>query len=185
MKNRKEQLTHEDAELFRQAVADATPLPPSGQVAPSSATASKARPPSPVISTTPRDSLSDHGAGDEPLQEFLRPSLAPALLRKLRRGQPPVQDSLDLHGLSSDEARKLLQFFLHEATLRNLRCVRVIHGKGWQAGGGEGVLKIRTRHWLTQCPEVLAFCEAPFREGGGGAVIVLLRQSAATGSGKI
>lgn len=175
MKNRKEQLTHEDAELFRQAVADATPLPPSSHVAPAPA-ASKARIPSPVATPATRDTLSDHGAGDVPLQEFLRPGLAPALLRKLRRGQPPVQDSLDLHGLSSDEARKLLQAFLHEATQRSLRCVRVVHGKGWQAGGGEGVLKIRTRHWLTQCKEVLAFCEPPLREGGGGAVIVLLKK---------
>lgn len=177
MKPRKEQLPHEDAELFRQAVADATPLPPSSHVAPTPAATSKARIPSPVALPALRDSLSDHGAGDQPLQEFLRPSLAPVLLRKLRRGQPPVQDSLDLHGLSSDEARKLLQIFLQGATQRNLRCVRVIHGKGWQAGGGEGVLKIRTRHWLTQCPEVLAFCEPPLREGGGGAVIVLLRKT--------
>jgi len=185
MKSRKEQLTHEDAELFRQAVADATPLPPPSHVAPTPAATPKARIPSPVAPPPPHDNLSDHGAGDESLQEFLRPSLAPALLRKLRRGQPPVQDSLDLHGLSSDEARRLLQVFLREATQRGQRCVRVIHGKGWQAGGGEGVLKIRTRHWLTQCPEVLAFCEPQLREGGGGAVIVLLKQSAATGSGKI
>lgn len=177
MKNRKEQLTHEDAELFRQAVAGTIPLPPPSHVAPPPPAALKARPPSPVAPSAPPDSLSDHGAGDEPLQEFLRPGLAPALLRKLRRGQLPVQDSLDLHGLSSDEARKLLQTFLREATLRSMRCVRVIHGKGWQAGGGEGVLKVRTRHWLTQCPEVLVFCEPPLREGGGGAVIVLLRKA--------
>lgn len=175
MKPRKEQLTHEDAELFRQAVADATPLPPSSHAPPTPA-ATKTRIPSPATPPATRDTLSDHGAGDQPLQEFLRSNLAPALLRKLRRGQPPVQDSLDLHGLSSDEARKLLQIFLQEATQRGLRCVRVVHGKGWQAGGGEGVLKIRTRHWLTQCPEVLAFCEPPLREGGGGAVIALLKQ---------
>ena len=96
-------------------------------------------------------------------------------LRKLRRGQWPVQDHLDLHGLSSDEARKLLLEFLHEAAQHSLRCVCVIHGKGWQAGGGEGILKTRVRHWLTQCAEVMAFCEAPPNAGGGGAVLVLLK----------
>ncbi len=96
-------------------------------------------------------------------------------LRKLRRGQWPVQDNLDLHGLASDAARRLLLEYLREATLHGLRCVCVIHGKGWQTGGGEGILKIRVRHWLTQCAEVLAFCEAPPNAGGGGAVRVLLK----------
>lgn len=96
-------------------------------------------------------------------------------LRKLRRGQFPLQDSLDLHGLTSNEARKLLLEFLRDAAQHDLRCVCVIHGKGWQTGGGEGILKTRVRHWLTQCAGVLAFCEAPSNAGGGGAVRVLLK----------
>ena len=40
------------------------------------------------------------------------------------------QDSLDLHGLNSDAARKLLLEFLHDAMTHGLRCVCVIHGKG-------------------------------------------------------
>jgi len=96
-------------------------------------------------------------------------------LRKLRRGQWPVQDTIDLHGLTSDEARRLLAGFLHNALHNGVRCVSVIHGKGWRAEGGEGILKIRTRHWLTQHPQVLAFCEAPANAGGGGAVWVLLK----------
>lgn len=95
-------------------------------------------------------------------------------LRKLRRGTWPVQDSLDLHGLSSDAARKLLLEFLRNASQRDLRCVCVIHGKGRHTGG-EGLLKIRTRHWLAQCAEVLAYCEAPLNAGGGGAVWMLLK----------
>lgn len=95
-------------------------------------------------------------------------------LRKLRRGQWPVQDTIDLHGNTSDEARRLLVEFLHHALHHGLRCVNVIHGKGWRAEGGEGILKIRVRHWLTQYPQVLAFCEAPANAGGGGAVWLLL-----------
>ena len=53
----------------------------------------------------------------------------------------------------------------------------MIHGKGDRIGGGEGILKSRTRHWLTQCAEVLAFCEPPARGGGGGAVWVLLKSA--------
>lgn len=117
--------------------------------------------------------LSDHGAEDLHITEFMRQGLSRRALQKLRRGV--VQDSLDLHGLKSDEARALLLEFLREATRRGLRHVAVIHGKGWQAGGGEGVLKVRTRYWLTQIACVLAFVEAPQNKGGGGAVLVLLR----------
>ena len=175
MKEKKEQPAQIDAELFRQALEGVTPLPPSDRAA---AQPQPARAHPIHRQPEPRDipdTLSDHGAGDAPLNEFLRPGVARTTLRKLRRGQPPIQDNLDLHGLASDEARRLLQEFLHDAALRGLRCVRVIHGKGWQAGGGEGILKTLARHWLTQCVEVLAFCEAPPGEGGGGAVKALLK----------
>ncbi len=170
-----------DAELFRQALDGVTPLAPSNRIAP-------ARPRPQLKTGAPAhaavllrlpDTLSDHGAGDAPLTEFLRNGLSRMTLRKLRRGQFPVQDSLDLHGLHSDDARRLLLEFLHQATQRALRCVCVIHGKGRHAEGGEGILKTRTRHWLTQCPEVLAFCEAPPHAGGGGAVLLLLKTKAA------
>ena len=163
-----------DAELFRQALDGVVPLVPSNRISP-------LKPPhcTPIHNTVPppplADTLSDHGTSDTPLTEFLRDGIPRMALRKLRRGQIPLQDSLDLHGLNSDEARKLLLEFLHDATQHRLRNVCVIHGKGWQAGGGEGILKIRVRHWLTQCAEVLAFCEAPPNAGGGGAVLVLLK----------
>lgn len=165
-----------DANLFRQALDGVTPIKDGGRVAP-------ARPKPEPVPLAPRrdvrhseitDTLSDHGAGSEPISEFLRNGVSQMTLRKLRRGQFPLQDSLDLHGLASDEARALLLTFLREATARGLRCISVIHGKG-QHGAGEGILKIRARHWLAQCPEVLAFCEAPPRHGGGGAVWVLLK----------
>jgi DNA-nicking Smr family endonuclease len=98
-------------------------------------------------------------------------------LRKLRRGQWPIQDSIDLHGLTSDQARGLLANFMTQALNSNYRCINVIHGKGWRAEGGEGILKLRVRHWLTQHPQVLAFCEAPAHAGGGGAVWVLLKST--------
>jgi DNA-nicking Smr family endonuclease len=173
LKKEKEQPAPPDTDLFRQALDGVIPLMPSNRV---SSSAPPRRPP--VHSARPSpiaDTLSDHGAGDEPLTEFLRPGISRMILRKLRRGQIPLQDSLDLHGLNSDKARLLLLEFLRHATQRGLRHVCVIHGKGWHTDGGEGILKIRTRHWLTQCAEVLAFCEAPPNAGGGGAVLVLLK----------
>ena len=120
------------------------------------------------------DTLSDFAAEKVP-DEFLSNGLSRMTLRKLRRGTWPIQDSLDLHGNNTDAARKLLQEFLHEATQRNLRCVLVIHGKGLNSQGGEAVLRKLTRHWLTQHRQVLGYCDAQPRNGGSGAVLVLLK----------
>lgn len=165
-----------DADLFRQALDGVVPLAPSNRITPAKPQRRiliHTTPPLPIV-----DTLSDHGAGDEPLAEFLRNGVSRMSLRKLRRGQFPVQDSLDLHGFNSDTARKLLLEFLRGAVQHGLRCVCVVHGKGWHTQSGEGILKTRARHWLTQCAEVLAFCEAPPNAGGSGAVLVLLKAEA-------
>lgn len=175
MKENKEQPAPIDAELFRQALDGVIPLKPSGRIAASPHPVRTPRITHKTETAKIQDNLSDHDAGEAPLTEFLRPGMSRMILRKLRRGQPPIQDSLDLHGLSSDAARKLLLEFLRDATQQGLRCVCVIHGKGWHTEGGEGILKTRTRHWLTQRAEVLAFCGAPPNAGGGGAVLVLLK----------
>jgi DNA-nicking Smr family endonuclease len=164
----------EDVELFRQALDGVTPLPPPDRITPTPSPR-RASPRKQTLQPEITDNLSDHGAGDEPQTEFLRNGLSRMTLRKLRHGQWPLQDSLDLHGLRSDDARKLLLEFLQQAAQRGLRCVCVVHGKGWHTQGGEGILKVRARHWLAQCPQVLAFCEAPTSLGGGGAVLVLLK----------
>lgn len=167
-----------DADLFRQAVKDAVPLASSNRLPPAPPARRYLNPQS-TQSHPVADRLSDHLASDTPLNEFLRPGMDRMTLRKLRRGHWPVQDSIDLHGNTSDEARRLLVSFLQESTLRGLRCVNVIHGKGWRSEGGEGVLKLRVRHWLCQHAQVLAFCEPPEHAGGGGAVWVLLKLGAA------
>ncbi|MEZ5616026.1 MAG: Smr/MutS family protein [Rhodocyclaceae bacterium] len=111
--------------------------------------------------------------GDEP--SFLRPGLARSALRDLRRGRWVVQDALDLHGATRDEARLLLGEFLAESLRRGLRCVRIVHGKGLGSPGREPVLKGLVRGWLTQRPEVLAYCQARAVEGGAGALVALLK----------
>lgn len=174
MNKKKEQPVAKEAELFRQALDGVMPLAPTNRIAPA-ASPRRTVPRNTAIAPAPvADKLSDHGAEDTLLTEFMRNGLSRMTLRKLRRGVWPVQDSLDLHGMSSDNARKLLPEFLQHAVQHGLRCVCVIHGKGWHTGG-VGILKARTRHWLTQCAEVLAFCEAPPNLGGGGAVLVLLK----------
>jgi DNA-nicking Smr family endonuclease len=164
----------QDTDLFRQSLEGVTPLKPSGRITPKPALHKAIARNSNYAPAIP-DTLSDHGASDEPPSEYLSNGLNRMTLRKLRRGVWPPQDNLDLHGLNSEGARKLLTEFLHHSTQQGLRCVNVIHGKGWRSDGREGILKTLTRHWLIQHSQVLAFCEAPQNAGGGGAVWVLLK----------
>ena len=117
----------------------------------------------------------DIGQELEAEQTFLRRGLGNDVLVKLRRGHWVVQDMIDLHGMTTDQAHDRLADFLVDARTRGLRCVRVVHGKGLTSPNREPILKGKVRRWLAQWDEVLAYCEAARHAGGSGAVIVLLR----------
>lgn len=127
-----------------------------------------------------RDSLSDDfypahelESGEELL--YLRTGQSPSILSKLRRGFWVVQSQIDLHGLISDEAREYVAEFLSSCKKRNIRCVRIVHGKGLGSRNREPVLKHKLRNWLIQKDEVIAYAQAKPEDGGSGAVIVLLK----------
>ena len=172
-KNNTEKTALDDAALFRAAVGEVKPLAEQNRINPPIRPRKFVPPPSGTALTIP-DNLTDHGAENAPT-EYLHNGLSRMALRKLRRGEWPVQDNLDLHGNHRDAARKLLQAFLHEATQREMRCVLVIHGKGTNSRDGEAVLRKLTRHWLSQHPRVLGFCDENPAQGGSGAVLVLLK----------
>jgi DNA-nicking Smr family endonuclease len=107
---------------------------------------------------------------------FSRPGLQHGVLRKLRRGHYVVEAELDLHGNTVPEARERVAAFLRQARLAGRRCVRIIHGKGKGAAGKLPILKGKVNHWLRQKDEVMAFASCMPRDGGTGAVYVLLRR---------
>ncbi|MCK6371347.1 MAG: Smr/MutS family protein [Gammaproteobacteria bacterium] len=126
-----------------------------------------------------RESLESHWdaaeleTGDELL--FRRPQISLDVLRRLRRGRYAVKAELDLHGMTSQEARGELRTFLAESVAAGLPCVRIVHGKGLRSGQRGPVLKTSVNRWLRQWDDVLAFASAPQRDGGTGALYVLLR----------
>ena len=61
------------------------------------------------------------------------------------------------------------------ASIRGIRCVRIVHGKGLGSVNNEPVLKKLVFKWLVQRADVMAFCQAKPVDGGGGAVVVLLK----------
>ncbi len=173
-------LSVDESTLFRTSIGDTRPLPDNGK------TVFPPDLPWPVTRQTradanplPADSLSDHIPQEliETEEEFffMRPGVAPLTMKRLRRSYWAIQAELDLHGMTSDEARACLIEFLDECKQLGLRCVRVIHGKGLSSRNREPVLKLKAASWLMQRDEVLAFCQARPVDGGSGAVIVLLK----------
>jgi DNA-nicking Smr family endonuclease len=106
---------------------------------------------------------------------FQRAGVRTQVVRRLRRGLYPVDDALDLHGLSQSEARAQLAEFLARSREGGLRCVRIIHGKGYRSGARGPVLKTAVNLWLRRHADVMAFVSARAIDGGAGAVYVLLR----------
>ncbi len=101
------------------------------------------------------------------------------LLKKLHKGGFSVQAELDLHGSSQAEAQQRLDDFLYGCSHRNIRCVRIIHGKGNNSQNHEGVLKKRIPMWLATrrlSRLIIAYTSAPPTDGGIGATYILLRK---------
>ena len=170
-----------EANVFRDAVGEVEPLKVAARVQ------HPRDRPAPIAHQHRRDeaaalaeSISDELESDVVLDadedaSWRREGIAPDVIRKLRRAHWIVQSELDLHGARVGEAREMLGHFLRESIKHRLRCVRVVHGKGHGSIGKQPVLKGKVRGWLMQKDEVLAFCQARECDGGGGALIVLLR----------
>ncbi|MBQ0723899.1 MAG: Smr/MutS family protein, partial [Cycloclasticus sp.] len=108
---------------------------------------------------------------------FARPGLQKKLLRQFKRGALTIEDSLDLHGLNKVQAQQLLDAFLTQQSERQHRCVIVIHGKGIGSSSKQPVLKNLVFTQLKNDARILAFCSTQQRDGGTGAVYVLLKKT--------
>ncbi|MCB1745273.1 MAG: Smr/MutS family protein [Gammaproteobacteria bacterium] len=123
--------------------------------------------------------LADVPALDAPPPEHLewsRPGLQRKLLQSLKRGRLRPQIDIDLHGMTVEQARVAFALFLRECRYANLRVVRIVHGKGF-GSGGVPVIKSHLVRWLRAREEIVAFCSTTPRDGGTGAVYVLLRRA--------
>jgi DNA-nicking Smr family endonuclease len=97
-------------------------------------------------------------------------------MRRLARGGFSIQSEIDLHGLTSSEAKAELRQFLADSVMRGHTCVRIVHGKGRGSGAAGPVLKRMVDQWLRRWDAVLAFVTARPADGGSGAIYVLLRR---------
>ena len=171
----------DDKNLFRESVGSVKPLHDE------KVTPAKKQPRPRIIqhkndaANTSADGLSlDSSFSDDEMGEhalYAVDGLQRKSIRKLQRGQYNIQAEADLHGLTREQARDDFSLFFDECLARQLRVIRIIHGKGLGSSNKDPVLKPLVHKWLRQQHEVLAFCPAMPRDGGGGAVYVLLRAS--------
>ena len=99
--------------------------------------------------------------------------------QKLVRGKMPLEGRLDLHGLTQDQAHGKLTRFIATSAEAGKRCVLVITGKGLKPTGETGVLRQAVPRWLNSSelrPLVLAIRYAQAKDGGEGALYVLLKR---------
>lgn len=172
----RKQVPQGERELFRTAVEDAERLEHDR------AEPYRRRPP-PVPIPQPADlanpsapqGLSEAEVETHEFLLFARPGVQHRVVHDLQRGSIEVEIELDLHGLTVEVAGRVLTQFLADCARMRVRCARIIHGKGFGSAGRQPVLKCKVNYWLRLRPEVLAFCSATRRDGGTGAVYVLLR----------
>ncbi|MEO0436994.1 MAG: DNA endonuclease SmrA [Pseudomonadota bacterium] len=139
-----------------------------------------------AVASEPRDDNILAHEGIEPMDpcyilELKRPGIQNGVFRKLKQGRYPFEARLDLHRMSVVRARKEIFDFIKECRRLGLRSVMVVHGKGERSPNAAaiGVLKGYVNHWLRQLELVQAFHSALPKDGGTGAVYILLAKSEA------
>src|SRR5262245_3733370 len=159
-----------DAETFRAAMADVTPIAKRTTLKLTAPPKQKPRPPE----AAPGKRVVVPSAAPPPRPN---PGIDRATLERLRKGEIPIDRRIDLHGLTLEDAHATLDRFLVRAWGEGARLLLVITGKGGQATSG--VLRTEVPKWLAEgahAGKVLRTATAQPKDGGGGAIYVLLRR---------
>ena len=90
----------------------------------------------------------------------------------LKAGNLRWFEAVDLHGCTIEQARSAVLQIIQMAKDENQNVIKIVHGKGPDA-----ILKSHVNGWLRQHRDVLAFVSAPEKQGGTGAVLVLLKRA--------
>jgi DNA-nicking Smr family endonuclease len=93
--------------------------------------------------------------------------------KKFQAGKIFIESTLDLHGFSQDQAFDKLKEFVIKSFKQNHRVLLIITGKS-------GVLKQEIPRWLSLEPlasMILSLKEAKQKDGGSGALYILLRKN--------
>lgn len=183
---RSRSVTPEESRLWHHAMQDVTLLPEQSRLPPEPTPMPPAPPPpersGPVFDPPPaRPVRQRKPAALAPLEIGSGAGLDRRHEERLRRGQLPLERQIDLHGLIQEDAHAALSAFILRAWSEGRRCLLVITGKGRDRQPGErvGTLQQAVPRWLNESrlrPMILAVHHALPRDGGSGALYVLLRR---------
>lgn len=114
-------------------------------------------------------------------------AVEPSVRRKVIRGRIDIDGTIDLHGMTQNEAREALHRFVQARFARGDRTILVITGKGLKtdndyvaAMSERGVLRTMLPVWLSEpslAPLVSGWSVAARGHGGEGAWYVRLRRA--------
>ncbi|MDO4449480.1 MAG: Smr/MutS family protein [Moraxella sp.] len=107
----------------------------------------------------------------ESFLSYKNPTLQNKVFEQLKQGKLRWYDAVDLHGASIDDAREAVLLLINNAKQNGETVVKIVHGKGTDA-----LLKTYVNGWLRQISDVMAFVSAPPKDGGNGAVLVLIKK---------
>ncbi len=108
---------------------------------------------------------------------FAKDGVQHKTIKRLKRGGIFIDDAIDLHGLTSQQAQRTLYDFLAMQITQKNRCLLVIHGKGTGSNNRLPVLKNLAFNLLKNEASVIALASAQQRDGGTGALYVLLKRA--------
>ncbi len=177
-KRAKRAVRDDEARLFEAAMRGVDPLPGQDGAAPAEPDATP-----PPAAAPKRRGAPPPMPRSAPAMPELRSGRAVDLdartMERLRRGRMRPEARLDLHGMTQDEAQKAVGGFIAASRDAGRRCVIVITGRGRAKLSG-GVLREQAPRWLNLQPtrgDILGFAEAQPKDGGAGALYVLLRKN--------
>lgn len=198
-------LSPAEIELWRSVLRDITPLPGHSPPArlddaapPAKAPAKPGGEPGAKPSAGPAKPPGPRRAASKPPSSPPKPVVPPLELGRapgvdkrqadrLRRGRTEIDARIDLHGMTQAEAHRRLAAFIERSASSGLRLVLVITGKGLTGemaargpGKSQGVLRAAVPRWLNEPglrPRVLAVTHAQPKDGGDGALYVLLKRA--------
>jgi len=169
-------------DLFTQAMQEVKPLEHKAKVQLNNTTARKTYRPD-IHKQNIANTIYNHKPSKARLKEADSPwvlhanGIAPDTLKKLANGQFPIDQHLDLHGMTRDKALQALEELVLTSLQQSYRVLCVIHGRGLHSPDGRPVLKNSVYQWLKTEPisaHILAV--TPVLNTAGGSCFILLRR---------
>lgn len=178
-------LSDEERALFRKAMSDVKPLkttktqpiqPTENAIEPKATLAIPIKKRIHIsIKTPPPAIIPEKMVTGADTLSFCKPGIQHKLYTQLKQGKLPLEATLDLHSYTAEQAIQATDDFLVYCRTEQYRVVCIVHGKGLSSKEAP-IIKNVLNHYLRQHNDVLAFHSAKQKDGGTGALYVLLRK---------